>query len=162
MRLAIFGKWLSLALALVLPLTAFGGVDAAASGTVQAAALADSMPETLVPIGHTVGIKLFSDGLLVVGLSELETAEGGQAAPAKSCGLKVGDLILQADGTEIESTEHFQSLVQAEAGRPVMLQVKRGSELLELEAGCVQGQDGVWRLGAWIRDSLAPSRHTPS
>ena len=154
MRLAIFGKWLSLALALVLPLTAFGGVDAAASGTVQAAALADSMPETLVPIGHTVGIKLFSDGLLVVGLSELETSDG-QAAPAVDCGLKVGDLILQADGTEVQSTEHFQSLVQAEAGRPVMLQVKRGSKLLELEAGCVQGEDGVWRLGAWIRDSLA-------
>ena len=100
------------------------------------------------------GSSCFSDGILVVGLSELETAEG-QAAPAKDCGLKVGDLILQADGTEVQSTEHFQSLVQAEAGRPVMLQVKRGAKLLELEADCVQGTDGVWRLGAWIRDSLA-------
>ena len=151
-----FGKWGALLLAAALGLGAFSTAGAAAPEmAVQTLAAAGSTPETLIPIGHTVGIKLFSDGVLVVGLSELETAEGGQAAPAKSCGLKVGDLILQADGTEIESTEHFQSLVQAEAGRPVMLQVKRGTRTLHLEAGCVQGEDGVWRLGAWIRDSLA-------
>ena len=156
MKQAKFGKWGALLLAAALGLGTFSAAGAAApERAVQALATAASMPETLIPIGHTVGIKLFSDGILVVGLSELETAEGRQAAPAKSCGLKVGDLILQADGTEIQSTEHFQSLVQAEAGKPVMLQVKRGSELLELEAGCVQGEDGVWRLGAWIRDSLA-------
>ena len=141
-------------LAALMSLTVFGSAEAAAYGTALSAGVVSSMPKTLIPIGHTVGIKLFSDGILVVGLSELETAQG-QAAPAKDCGLKVGDLILQADGTEIQSTEHFQSLVQEEAGKPVMLQVKRGSQLLELEADCVQGEDGVWRLGAWIRDSLA-------
>ena len=148
MRQTKFGKWSALFLSVLMLLTALGSVDAAASAGEA------GLPETLVPVGHTVGIKLFSDGILVVGLSELETAEG-QAAPAKDCGLKVGDLILQADGTEVQSTEHFRSLVQAEAGRPVMLQVKRGAKLLELEADCVQGTDGVWRLGAWIRDSLA-------
>ena len=141
-------------LAALMSLTVFGSAEAAAYGAAVSAGAVSSMPKTLIPIGHTVGIKLFSDGILVVGLSELETAQG-QAAPAKDCGLKVGDLILQADGTEIQSTEHFQSLVQEEAGKPVMLQVKRGSQLLELEADCVQGEDGVWRLGAWIRDSLA-------
>ena len=149
-----FGKYLPFLLTLALLLGGFGSVDAGAFSTRQAAASSSSMPKTLIPIGHTIGIKLFSDGILVVGLSELETA-AGQAAPAKECGLKVGDLILQADGMEIQSTEHFQSLVQEEAGKPVMLQVKRGSRLLELEADCVQGTDGVWRLGAWIRDSLA-------
>ena len=149
-----FIKWAAFALAAAMSLTAAGGAAGAACAAALPAEAAVSMPETLIPVGHTVGIKLFSDGILVVGLSELETAEG-QAAPARDCGLKVGDLILQADGTEIQSTEHFQSLVQAEAGRPVMLQVRRGAKLLELEAGCVQGEDGVWRLGAWIRDSLA-------
>lgn len=151
MKQAKFGTWRRTALALLLSLTVFGSADASASEAVQTAA---GLPETLIPVGHAVGIKLFSDGVLVVGLAELETA-GGQAAPAKDCGLKVGDLILQADGTEIRSTEHFQSLVQEEAGRPVMLQIKRGSKLMELEAGCIQDESGVWRLGAWIRDSLA-------
>ena len=154
MKSAKFQKYLSRVFAMLLTLAALGGGSAAACGGAVPAASADSMPKMLIPIGHTVGIKLFSDGILVVGLSQLETAQG-QAAPARECGLEVGDLILQADGTEVRSTEHFQALVQEEAGKPVMLQVKRGTRLLELEADCVQGTDGIWRLGAWIRDSLA-------
>ena len=44
---------------------------------------------TLVPLGRTVGIKLFSDGVLVVGLSDIETQEK-TVSPAKEMGLKVG------------------------------------------------------------------------
>ncbi len=46
----------------------------------------DQAPKALVPVGHTVGIKLFSDGVLVVGLSQVDTPVG-VAAPAKTCGL---------------------------------------------------------------------------
>ena len=125
-------------------------------GTVQGASGAGtgSMPKTLIPIGHTVGIKLFSEGVLVVGLSELETAKG-TAAPAKDCGLKVGDFILEADGAEVESTEHFQSLMAAASGAETCLTVKRNGKTLTLEAAAVQCSDGAWRLGAWVRDSLA-------
>lgn len=141
-------------MAALMVLTVFGSVNAAAYGPAQPAVSISSMPETLIPIGHTIGIKLFSEGVLVVGLSELETVDGTKT-PAKDCGLKVGDFILQVDGTEVESTEHFQSLMQQAAGRTVKLQVKRNSKQMQLEAACVSGDDGVWRLGAWIRDSLA-------
>ena len=125
-------------------------------GTVWGAAgpSTGSMPKTLVPVGHTVGIKLFSEGVLVVGLSELETAKG-TAAPAKDCGLKVGDFILAADGAEVESTEHFQSLMAAAGGAETCLTVKRNGKTISLEAAAVQCSDGAWRLGAWVRDSLA-------
>ena len=59
----------------------------------------------LVPVGHTVGIKLFSRGVLVVKLSE-----GG--TPAKECGLQTGDVIVSCGGTSVNSTEQFQSLLQ--------------------------------------------------
>ena len=42
-------------------------------------------PMQLVPVGHTVGIKLFSEGVLVVGLSEIDSCDGA-CAPAKECG----------------------------------------------------------------------------
>ena len=42
----------------------------------------------LVPVGHTVGIKLFSRGVLVVKLPEDST-------PAKACGLRTGDVIVR-------------------------------------------------------------------
>ena len=114
-----------------------------------------SAPKTLVAVGHTVGLKLFSEGILVVGISELETTEGRTVVPAKAAGLKVGDLILQCNGVDVESTEHFQDLVRLDEDGVVDLQVRRGGQAIRLTAESVTGSDGVRRLGAWVRDSLA-------
>ena len=46
----------------------------------------------LVPVGHTVGIKLFARGVLVVKLPE-------EDSPARECGLKEGDVILSCGGS---------------------------------------------------------------
>lgn len=147
-----FKPWKARAAALLLGLAVFSNMSGVVRG---ASGVGDgSMPKALIPIGHTVGIKLFSEGVLVVGLSELETT-GGTAAPAKDCGLKVGDFILEADGTEVESTEHFQSLMEEAGGSETCLTVKRNGRTMELEVAGVQCSDGAWRLGAWVRDSLA-------
>ena len=114
--------------------------------------VAASETRMLVPSGRTIGIKLFSDGVLVIGLAEVETA-GGMSAPGAECGLKVGDVIEEANGTEVESSEQFSALLQC--GGPVELEVSRGGEDLTLSAHPVLDEDGMWRLGAWIRDSMA-------
>jgi len=107
---------------------------------------------SLVPVGHTVGIKLFSDGIVVIGLAEVETI-GGKTAPGAACGLRVGDVIEEANGTAVESSEQFVSLIQC--GGTVELEVCRGGAELSLAAEPVQGEDGIYRLGAWVRDSMA-------
>ena len=112
-------------------------------------------PNMLAAVGHTVGLKLFSEGILVVGISELETKEGQTVVPAKAAGLKVGDLILRCNGVDVESTEHFQDLVRLDEDGVVDLQVRRGGQAIRLTAESVTGADGVRRLGAWVRDSLA-------
>ena len=66
---------------------------------------------TLVPVGHTIGIKLFSEGVVVVGLAEVETG-GGLSAPGAACGLQVGDVIEEANGSAVESSEQFARLLQ--------------------------------------------------
>ena len=106
----------------------------------------------LVPVGHTIGIKLFSDGVVVIGLAEVETPQG-MSAPGAACGLKVGDVIEEANGTEVESSEQFSRLLQC--GGTVELEVIRDGEDLTLSAHPVRGEDGTYRLGAWIRDSMA-------
>lgn len=103
-------------------------------------------------MGHTIGIKLFSDGVLVIGLAEVETSRG-TIAPGAACGLQVGDVIEEANGTEVESSEQFSAILQC--GGTVELEVSRDGEELTLSAHPVLGEDGTWRLGAWIRDSMA-------
>ena len=106
----------------------------------------------LVPVGHTVGIKLFADGVMVVGLGEVDHS-GGTSSPGAECGLRVGAVIDRANGTEVASSTQFADLLQC--GGTVELDVVRDGETLSLEAEPVLGTDGTWRLGAWIRDSIA-------
>ena len=119
----------------------------------QSAAPAESR-RSLVPLGRTVGIKLFSDGLLVVNLSE-STDGAGNVSPAKACGICTGDLLLEMNDEDLKTTEQLQEALQENGDRPVSLTVKRGAETLSLTATPASGSDGVYRLGAWVRDSMA-------
>lgn len=113
---------------------------------------ADETVRTLIPVGHTIGIKLFSEGVVVVGLAEVETGDG-LSAPGAVCGLKVGDVIEEANGNAVESSEQFAQMLQC--GGTVELAVSRDGTDLTLAAEPVLGPDGTYRLGAWIRDSMA-------
>ena len=112
------------------------------------AGAAEEAERMLVPVGHTVGIKLFSRGVLVVKLTE-----GG--CPAKSCGLKTGDVILECGGTVVTSTEQFQSLLQAAADGETELEVRRNGGSMTLSVSPEANEQGVYCIGAWVRDSMA-------
>ena len=104
-------------------------------------------PRMLVPVGHTVGIKLFSKGVVVVKLSD-----GG--TPAKACGLRTGDVIVQCGGSTVTSSEQFQSLLQT-CGGTAELEVRRNGNSVTLSVEPERNDQGVYCIGAWIRDSMA-------
>ena len=110
--------------------------------------------KVVVPSGRAVGIKLFSDGVLVVGLAEIET-QSGLASPAKRCGLKTGDIIETLNGKEVDTVEEVQAAVRTAAGAAMKLQVLRNGKTVSLNAQAVQDKSGTYRLGAWLRDSMA-------
>ena len=102
----------------------------------------------LVPVGHTVGIKMFSRGVLVVRPPENST-------PAKACGLRSGDVILKCGGVSVVSTEQFQSLLQKNGEETTQLQVNRGGDSVTLSVEPARNEQGTYCIGAWIRDSMA-------
>ena len=108
---------------------------------------AEVTPRMLVPVGHTVGIKLFSKGVVVVKLSD-----GG--TPAKACGLRTGDIIVQCGGSTVTSSEQFQSLLQT-CGGTAELEVQRNGDSMTLSVEPERNDRGVYCIGAWIRDSMA-------
>ena len=67
---------------------------AAASLLLLSPAAAEEPPRRLVPVGAAIGVHLETDGLLVIGMSELET-ESGSRSPAFEAGIRSGDLILE-------------------------------------------------------------------
>ena len=108
---------------------------------------AEVTPRMLVPVGHTVGIKLFSKGVVVVKLSD-----GG--TPARTCGLRTGDVIIQCGGSTVTSSEQFQSLLQT-CGGTAELEVRRNGNSVTLSVEPERNDQGVYCIGAWIRDSMA-------
>ena len=122
---------------------------------VSAAPARAAEERTVIPMGRAVGIKLFSDGVMVVGFSEVAGAEGS-SAPARDCGLREGDIITHINREEVDSIEEVQSVLQEVGGKPMSIRAVRDDKTVQLTAQAVQcGSDGQYKLGAWIRGSMA-------
>ena len=129
--------WLLLAAVLTWPMAAFASAA------------------TVVPVGRAVGIKLFSDGVVVVGTSDIAT-NSGSVNPAKDCGLKEGDIITHINATEVDTIEEVSSLLQKLEGEPMSIRAIRDDKQVQLTAqAALCSADGSYKLGAWIRDSMA-------
>ena len=103
-----------------------------------------AMPETLVPVGRTVGIHL-SGELVVVGFDE-SIGAGAQAA-----GVRVGDRIVSVNGTQADSMEDLRTAADAQGG--VHLTVERSGKNMEFYLSPVQTPEGS-RIGLKVRDGI--------
>ena len=107
----------------------------------QAAA---ALPAYLIPGGNTVGIQMYTKGLVITELSD-----GSAAARA---GLKKGDTILEVDGKTVDSAQTLTEGIQS--GQNVVLTVQRDGKQAEFLVVPEQTENG-YRLGIYIRDSIA-------
>ncbi len=106
----------------------------------------------LFPGGQAVGVALYTEGVLVVGTSDLSNFQ----SPAKLAGIKPGDLITELNGAKLKNTDQLQQIVTETAGMPIPLTVRRGESTLTLTLEPKKDtQVGTFRIGAWVRDSTA-------
>lgn len=152
--LIVLGAAVCLSLSLAGRRAVAAAVTASAPAQLPAAAQPAASARTVIPLGKAVGIKLFSDGVLVVGLSPVET-ETGASCPGRDCGLKTGDVITHINGGEVDTIEQVQALVARCEDEPLTIQAVRGQRQLQLTAAAVENSQGVYQLGVWLRDSMA-------
>ena len=129
-----------------------GAVLLDASAVARAAAAAGET-RMVIPSGRAVGIKLFSDGVLVVGLAEVGAQE--KSSPAKECGLRVGDIITHVDGEEVSTIEEVQEVIRESDGESMQIRALRNGQALQFTAAGAEDENGTYKLGAWLRDSMA-------
>ncbi len=109
---------------------------------------------SVIPSGEPVGIKIFSDGLLVINISEVKTASG-TVSPARDAGLAVGDRIISVGLASPSTSEELALLVNGSEG-DISLKVLRGEDIIDISiAPALSSDDGSRRLGIWVRDSTA-------
>lgn len=105
--------------------------------------------------GDVFGIKLYTDGVIVVGTDTIET-NIGNVCPAEKAGLKIGDVILFLNETKINSTKQLTTLLQENKGNNAKLTVKRNGKNIDLNFASVKEKTtGKYKAGLWVRDSTA-------
>ena len=104
--------------------------------------------------GTPFGIKLYTDGVLVVGLGDVETAAGTDC-PARRAGICVGDAVLSVDGAAVSTNRELSARIAQAGGRTLTLLIRRDGVEFTAEVTPVRAADGGLRAGMWVRDSTA-------
>ena len=78
--------------------------------------------------GTPFGVKMFSEGALIVGFSEIGQADGGTSNPAKEAGLRLGDRVICIGQTRTESNDAVKEALDAAEGQSVEVVYIRSGE----------------------------------
>ena len=109
----------------------------------------------VIPGGETLGIKMYTKGLLVVYVSEVTGVDGISYSPARDSGIKQNDRILSVDGLEIHTNEEFSDYINSKKST-VDVVLARDDEIITTKITPVESQsDKKYKLGIWVRDSTA-------
>lgn len=115
--------------------------------------------QKIVPGGQSVGVQLHTLGVLVVG-HHLVNNNLSQSNPSNSPGeeanIKVGDIILEMNGHEINHLDELKQIVQA-AGKNkqnISVTLKRGREMIQTQLRPTLNKlENDYQIGLYIRDS---------
>lgn len=109
--------------------------------------------KTVLLSGQAVGIKAYTQGAVVVGVSAVSTRDG-EKNPGKSAGIKEGDIITAVGQTAIRRVADFSALVRQ--GKPLACTViRQGNTRTVTLTPVLSREEGCYRLGVWLRDSCA-------
>ena len=109
----------------------------------------------VIPCGMPFGIKMFTDGVMVVGTAEIQT-ESGLRNPAAEAGIQMGDIVETVNGQDVNRNEEIAAIVEQSGGKPVLLNCLREGKSFSVSLLPAKSQaDGLWKAGIWVRDSTA-------
>ena len=106
-------------------------------------------------LGTPFGMKLYTEGVLVIDMTDVET-EKGNVNPAKEAGIKKGDYIVSVDGREITTNEELGAAVEASAGNEMKFEIKRNGKTKIIRfCAALSKETNSYKIGLWVRDSSA-------
>ncbi|OEF95529.1 SpoIVB peptidase [Vulcanibacillus modesticaldus] len=112
----------------------------------------------VIPGGQTIGVKLKSAGIMVVGHHSIKQENGNSISPAERAGIHVGDLIIKIDGQKVKNVNDLIKKVNkyGKENKAMEIDLVRNKERIKVKVKPIyDSKADTYRLGLFIRDSAA-------
>jgi stage IV sporulation protein B len=112
----------------------------------------------VIPGGQTIGVKIQSDGILVVGHHLVQISADKKSSPGEQADVRLGDLIIKMNGQAIKEVSKVAEIVNqaGKSNEPIELVIRRDGKTFKTSViPALDEKDQVYRLGVYIRDSAA-------
>ena len=109
----------------------------------------------VIPVGSLAGLKLYTEGVLVVGMSEIKGEDDKIYKPYEEAGIEQGDSILEINNVEVNSTEELISCVSECKGEVIDITYVKDGNVLETQITPVKTDSNTYKIGLWVRDAEA-------
>ncbi|WPX10036.1 SpoIVB peptidase [Anaerocellum danielii] len=106
--------------------------------------------------GKFVGIKLMTDGILVIGYSYVNNGcNSAPRVPAKEAGIQIGDKIVFVDGQKVKDCSQLFEIINSSGGKSLVFVIKRGQTYKQFKIKPLLSSEGVYKIGLWVRDGTS-------
>lgn len=110
---------------------------------------------SVVVLGNPFGIKIYSEGVMVVGTTDVDT-KAGLKNPALISGIKKGDIIISIDGLNVSSNEDIAKIIEESGGKSLKFSVTRNGKNMQFKVKPLKSKtENKYKIGIWVRDSSA-------
>ncbi len=106
--------------------------------------------------GEIFGIKLYTDGVIVVGTQSVDIGGGEKVNPAQEAGITTGDIIVSINNTRVYSSNEVTAILNDNNGMPYTIKLKRDGRYKTFTLKPEYSpREGCYKAGMWVRDSSA-------
>ena len=109
----------------------------------------------VVPLGNLIGMKLYTNGVLVVGMSDIVGKDGEKHKPYDGSNIQEGDVIIGINEKEIASTNDLVNAINSSNGESMKIDYVRDKKCNETVMQAVKTEDNEYKIGLWVRDTAA-------
>ena len=109
----------------------------------------------VIPLGKLVGLKLYTKGVLVVGMNEIKGEDEKIYKPYEQAGIEQGDSIIEINNEAVNTTEELIACVSKCKGKEIEVTYIKDGNILETQITPVKTSDNTYKIGLWVRDSAA-------
>lgn len=109
----------------------------------------------VIPTGNLIGLKLYTNGVLVIGTTEIKSINNEIEKPYELASVKEGDIILELNNQEVDSSKTLQNIVNESKGTKLDIKYTRHGEIYTSSIQAVQTATNEYKLGLWVRDSAS-------